>query len=333
MAKRIRERDLTQDEAIEQARAQLAPYWVPRPALLAGVRGPNGAQGFPLDKKFSEKRWAILGLDPACGSTEENLKLWKEFVGRYLGFNLNFLCLISNPFPFYGQVKNLDAMATQFRDGEVLSVDMDGVLSEAISGPESKRPFLAVYDRGNRVSYAEGPRWLEATEGPLHGVLRKEDPGLALLPFYRRDRPWIEDRGGWNFLTEQQTAGKNFQLNHPFQIDLERSCARIVDEKTVIKFECPSNAMSIVAESLELSGRAAEIGIEVNGIAPREAQFDLDMTRSELAPTCVKAGKARLYLALKEMPPGPREITLKFPTADRAGVALYGVRFSETIPL
>lgn len=164
MARKPRERELTREEAIEQARLQLSPLWVPNPPLLAGALTPNGPQAFPIDDSFLKKRWVILVVDPTAGSTEDHLISWKELVRRYKGYNLDFLLLLSSPHPFYTDPVGLEGVVAHYKAGEILAVDPDGALIAALRNGKTKLPFAWAMDLGKLVGSGEGAEWFESLE-------------------------------------------------------------------------------------------------------------------------------------------------------------------------
>ena len=327
MARKTKERELTRDEAVAMARSHLAPIWFGGPALFTGVRSPKGASVFPLDPEFAARNWIVGLIDPTCLSAMTDIQLFKDLHRRYHAHHLDFLLLLRATYGYLKQPQSIESLLKPLRLDFRVGVDPDGSAFEAFGAVEPPRALLV--EKGKMNLEAPKGSWVDSIEARIQVFLRKNDCGLALFAPFNLGPSNLKDAGGFDFGDRSKSA---MLSGLHFQGQWKREAERIstVDPKASIVFNCQGSELGIVAETLDTARAAAELAIELDGSSVRESHWGPDLGRTEQGLSGLNVTLPRNHYALKKLPAGAREIMIRFPEAERAGAALYGLRFADS---
>ncbi len=340
-----KEKALTQEEAVELARQELAPHWVGCSPVLAGVRLPDGRLTvLPLDPEFAKRSWLIFMLDPTLLTGDTLLHYAREWERRFAAQNLHFLLFMNPIFEF---LKNHDAIKPLLKKHDIkfpYLIDPDGLLFEALaqlshkSGAKDFLPrVLLIHNKSILFSHGPG-EWNLRSESAVHEFLRSFDPGLPLAPKF-------DAGGGYPFTSECLYFGKK---HGPAQFDSktiifkgkwERELERIYtsDPQASIEFTSPCSRVSIVAQAVNLENSQAPVlagentwmGIALEGEPVFEAAAGEDLRMEDDGTSGLRLERPRIYRALTQLSAATRRVTLRFPIANRMGAAIYSVQFSD----
>jgi hypothetical protein len=328
MAWKPKEKQLTPEEAVEQARKELAPFWLGTEPLLAGVRGADGkAAAHPLGKAFDEKSWLLFFADLTDFSGEVAVKQVRQWIRRYSAYELNILLVARRSYSFLNSAKDLQAMLGRSVEHFPVVLDVDGLIGEAFGVNGLPLPVLKLLHKRKVIFERSGPdRWNQGVEKELQGFLRLSDPGLPLAPPYEASATEPRDTAS----AELGARNRSPQLKITGKAIQEADRVLIQDPATVVRFASAHPRVSLVAQSPAQGDQYSRVRIELNGDTVYEAVVGADLAFGDDGGSEVRVGEARLYHVLQALPAGKeREITLRFPDADRLPVALYAVRFSD----
>lgn len=357
MAWKKKEKELTPEEAIKQAKASLEPYWYWSTPLLAAVRGENGnVSAVPLDDSFVKKTWLMVFLDPLDFGGENCFHYFLEWKKRFADQDIQFLLVLRMP---YAELRNARSVAKVMETWKIqvpTTLDVDGSLGEAFEAIDL--PAILLMQKGKFVLARTGRNWREGTEAEIQQFLRIADPGLPLRPPFvapqqLRDSILRFDFGAgapeaWKFPYPAgvfKDQGKGVRVGE-FRSDIPRELLaspqqligrwsletdRIVtdDPKAALVLRSPGTCFSIVALSLTKTTDPAKIYIDFNNGPVFESIQGEHLTVSEDGQGILILKELKLYHVLEHLPEGEREITLRFPSADTEPLALYGLRFGK----
>lgn len=324
MAWKPKEKQLTPEETIELARKELAPFWTLSDPLLGAVRSPDGrASVHPLVKSFDAKAWVILFADLTLLSGEAVLQHAREWYKRYATHDLGFLLFVKQSYKCYSTLEALQPLLRRFPLNFTIALDSDGLLFEAF-GAKAGLPRALLLHQRKILSEHSGSDWLKGTEASLQSFLRIKDPGLPLSPVVKMsDLP--KDTG-------QIELGKSSQ---PMQVSVSGKWSQD-DEKIVtsdpaasLSFRAPSPRVSVIAQSALKTSEPTRVRVELSGDTVFEAAAGPDLGFGDDGGSEILVSDAQVYHFLVGLPAKNRDITLRFPDADRLPVALYGIRFSS----
>ncbi len=329
-----KERPLNRDEAIEQAKLELAPFWIHSDPLLAGIRTtPDQVSVFPLDPAFLEKPWLVFFVDPTDFDGQSALSYIREWTRRYQVVGVR--TLLVNCQTGYAFLRDT-AIAEKFLKRHHLTIpvclDQGALLRQAMG--VSKLPFLVLLHHGKNALSA--PLDLEVSameklETDLQRYLRVSDPGLALLPPFIPDEVMLKDISRLEFgVSNPVTAVAALRAGEYFlRGTWVRENGRLIakDASSVMEVVSPSGHFSIVAEPAIMGGRSARVYVETTG-GSCQSFAGSDLSTDDDGHSVVRISHADLFHVARGLPPTHRRLTLKFAAAQDAPVALYGLRFS-----
>ena len=328
MVRKSKDRALTREAAIEMARSHLAPLWLGGPPLFTGVRSPKGASVFPLDPDYAARNWIVLLVDPTSISAATDIKHFRELHRRYHAHRLDFLLLLRAAYPFYRNSQGLEPMLLKSSRMDVrIGVDPDGSAFEGFGALPPPKALLV--SQGKVISEGTALTWFDVIETEIQKFLRKNDCGLALFPPFVLGPSFLKDIGRFDF-GEREKSEPLSGLFFEGQWKKEADRITTVDPNASIHFSCPGSELGIIAETLDSARIPAELAIELNGSSVRDSYWGPDLGRTEQGLSGLNVTQPRNHYALKKLPVGGREITIRFPEAERAGAALYGLRFGES---
>ena len=348
-----KERELTEEEALELARKELAPVWLNSPPQLAAVRLPDGVLVYPLDAKFVDRPWLAVCVDITDYATTQVIQFAREWQRRYVSHELGVLLVLRSP---YTELRTPSVMTQLLKRLGVhypAVIDQEGLLSNALG--VRGLPHQALLHQ-KKVVFAFGPtEWSTRTEIAIQNFLRLSDPGLPLQPIYQPGQPVAPAITGLelgrtgalpfpkpgfgppeNGFGRAKFMGSVGDLSSRSTSRLALSGTWLQDADRIatsepgasLSFFAPGTEVAIVARTLAPDGKTVQALIEING-APAFDMFCAAEVQLDEEGVCTAAlGPIRVYPLLSKLPSDSRLVTLRFPHADRAAVAIYGVRFA-----
>ncbi len=336
MAIKRREKPLTPEEAIALAKKQLAPYWFgcPEP-LLAAVRDEGGVRAYPLDFRMTDRAWLIFFVDPFMLSARDALLYAKSWARRYEPQKLNVMVILKLAFPFAQESTWGRKIAHQI-DGPVVTVmDRDDLLFQAFQVKDL--PRVVLFHQNKQVIDRSGTNWLKGAELEIQKVLRQSDPGLSLFEPITEPAEPACDKTAFNLTGSKSDVVVSFQGK--WARDNDRMIAQ--DAQASLSFKCGGKRLAIIAQTLAERGES-EMIVEVQKEYPRDAavldedlKIDFQVLSNPLADPSQKRratahiGAPRLYHLFRALPATHREVTLRFPGAEKSPVAIYGLRMGD----
>lgn len=321
MAWKPKEKELTKEEAVAAAKKQLAPYWIGSTPLVAGVEREGALLAFPLEEAFEKKPWLVFHIDPTSLSGRTALTFAREFHQRYARHELGMLFVLE---PRYDYLNNRDLLETFLRREQLefpLVIDHDGRLSAALGIRTS--PELLLIDQARIISRYKAIPPLDKAEIALQKFLRSRDPGLALLTPYESRRSLHLDTLQVDFARDVKPAsGKG---------NWKRASDHIWtnDKDAEISIRIPGASLFVIARSLAKVAEPAKIVVQTEEGTVLDVFAGDDLSYDEDGNSLLKIEQPRLYHALEKTPEKQRNVTLRFPFADKVPVALYGIRVGK----
>lgn len=327
-----REKEVTREEAIAQAKKDLAPIWFNSQPLLAALNAGGQWQAFPLDPSFEKLNWLVIVKDPTHPSALIDVPLLLEFHKRYGDYGLNILYLQQSHYSYLREREYLDQ---QFRRGKLpwISVlDQEGRYARSFNAPgpvygsETRAVLLA--QRQIEIERT-GPDWYRDTEQAIQLLLRKKDPGLPLPPpVDSLDKLRTElariDFGRYAPAIAPSLA---FEMSGAWWVEGDRLVTN--DPHAWLKMKSPSSRLAVYAQAISKVSNIARIGIELAGAPAPVSVAGADLKVDDEGGVALRLDEPRLYQAVVDVPPTMRDVTLRFPSADRASIAIYGICFWE----
>lgn len=344
MAWKRKEKELSPEEAIAAAKADAAPFWAGLPPQFTVVDSPAGIQLFPLEPKFADQTWLLAFLDLTDVMGENMAIFLKEWRRRYAAFDIQTLLVLEAP-GVYAQDKKLTAELLQ--DLELPNhyvVDQNQKIARGF-GLKTSSGFL--FYRGGRVHFSSSTvDEFPAFEQSLQTLLRIADPGLPLFPIFRPQPTFQRTITGIEFSAQSSfkplivtdpatTAGELRARLHPGEIALigqwtrDQEKIQTSDSKARLVFLSPTPEIHVLAASLTKLIENGKVMIEVNETPPYQAYMGDHLSTDEHGQAYIPVRKFGLFKAIRALPEGPRLIEMRFPTASRIPVGLFGFRFVE----
>jgi hypothetical protein len=233
-------------------------------------------------------------------------------------------------------------------------LDTDQLLGEALQVHET--PQLIVLQREKVIFRRAGCNWLEDTELEIQTFLRSTDPGLALLPLFKPEFSWLKDQGNYKLGREKGISfpapgfkppekgfatgtfstkrsdldnlpSEDFWISGIWLQDAERIATS--DPHATLGFNCPTKRFGLIAQNLSPTRVPTKIVIEIKGLPVVDRFEGQDLKYDDEGQSVIRLESPQLYEALKNLSEKDCQISLKFPTANRAPIALYEILFCE----
>ncbi|MBY0470002.1 hypothetical protein K2X30_02465 [bacterium] len=353
MAWKPKDKQLTEEEAINLAKVELSKYWHGTSPLLSAVPDEFGSASiFPLDKTFFDHTWIIFFINPTDFSGETTLHYAREIYRRYQSKKVNLLLVIRPQYPFYLERPIVENFLRKMQIPFYAVVDVDNLLAKSFK--ISEYPTVIYHDGKQIVYRGDGITWIENGELILQKYLRQTDPGLPLLnPFspgsvchkdvYTMEfgygkgvtfpSPGFHEEGGFlkadfpAFTRQDMMAVGALQISGKWIQDEHKIITH--DPNAVMAFRTPTSYFSVVAQCPIIVTDPMKISIESNNKPVPDLFGGEDFRYDDNGLSYISIFGPRLYYGLIKLPGKERQLTLRFPSADTAPVCLYGFRFSE----
>ena len=347
-----KEQELTPEEAIALASAELKPYWIGSEPLLAGVVNGATAAVHPLRADFSEKNWLLFFLDRHSHVGTSALHAAREWYRRYSSNGLSFLVFLREGYKELSDATVIEeSLIRPMQLGFPVAIDKSGALAAAFRAEILPKVLLL---SGRKTLFErDGPDWGKGAELEIQRFLRVADPGLPLLraadfaalsrvdhsavEFGRGRSPEVRfagverSREQNNERSRDQDKGAlseiGVRLNGKWEQVEEKAWS--ADRNATVSFKSPTTVVSLVARATRRVQAPPRIVVEVNGIPPFEVFAGSDLDLGDEGGAVLRVSTGRLYDALVRLTATDRNIVLRFPDTDEVPIELYGLRFGE----
>lgn len=352
-----KEKELTLEEAVNLATKELAPYWFDCRPQVAGVKVDGKTSVFPLDPEFSKNTWLLFFIDFTDFSGTSAVTYAKEWYKRYHVHQLKILLILPKSYSFLDNREPIQKIIESYQLNFPVAVDIDGTLRAAF---EAKvLPKVSLLEQSKTWFSFSGPDWVRNTEANIQSFLRSKDPGLPLLPFFQPTQGILMDVLRLEF-GSQSKLGQEVEFSSPGTLQqegdikvgtffgvrpktLEPGILAIAgrwtqdfekmttsDSSAVIGFRSPGASVLLIAQSLSRTPDLSIISVEVENLPAYDAICGDDLEKDEAGQSVLIVSKPEVYQLLVRLPDDLREVTLRFPNADKAPVAIYGLRFGSS---
>ncbi len=331
---RGREKTLTREEAIAMAKKEAASSWYGSPPLFAAYPMGGKIQAFPLDPIFEKQNWLVVVKDLSHPSAMLDLQILQEFHHRYGDYGLGIILVLEPHYSYFRDREYLEWLSRKGKLSFPLVVDRDGKLAQAFGSSEQ----IATYGVGSstravllaqkeHLAQESGVNWFIATEKAIQNLLRKKDPGLPLPPLFEASEAFFKeiDRIDFGRLAKPIDLNRDFKLEGIWWSEGDRLVT--TDARASVRFKSPASRLALFARSISKTSNVAKVAIDLAGTRAPLTLAGPDLINDEDGGALVRVDEARLYQPLVGLPVPMREVTLRFPYADRAGVAIYGIAF------
>lgn len=347
-----KEKALTPEEAIELAKKDLEPFWYGSEPFLAAVKKKNGIILYPLDPAFLKKGWLFFFFDITTLSSVSLLHYLKEWNKRYSTLGLGFIGIFRPYFRFLQDRKFIQQWITKNKLPFIFIADQEGLLHSAFRIEEN--PTLVLFHENRILFSSSGTSWFNDSEIKIQKFLRIAEPGLPLLPPAHDPGDLIFDVNRIDFASSRtQYPAPGFKKNEngkgwvgEFQTPIHQlpkspellkiTGSWMKDNEQIVTFDPTSQIevqlqgsfISILARSLPKLLDTTEITVELNGDPLHEEIAGEDIFMDESGRTIIRVNEMKLYQIAKNISKNSQgTLQLKFTSASRCGISLYGLRF------
>ena len=338
MAWKPKEKELTPEEAVEEARAYLKPFWHGSIPLICGSKVGNQINAQPLEPTITKGAWFLFFADPTDSSGKFSLAYLREFQNRYEDSGVKFLWIFKPHYKFFTLPRTVEQMTKKSQIRVPVVVDDEGHLSAAFGAKDL--PKVVLLNDGKVMINGEGPNWMESTEATLQKFLRLNDPGLSFLHVYKPMTKFSRDIGHIEFGTGRGivlTEPMKPQIVNKVELTIKGKWTQDEDKITTsdptasISFISPGSGLSLMCQSITRDQEWTSFVIEINNMPVHELNRGVDLSSDDDGRSIVRVEALALYHAAHALPETSREITLRFPQAKRVPAGFLGLRFSEAI--
>ena len=356
---KVKEKEVSVEEAIEIAKSELQPHWYGCSPQIIGVRLPDRVTLLPLNSEFPKFAWIILCFDLTDFSGQSACLFAKEWSRRYQSQQINCLLIFNPSYSFMRDSPLVEEMLEKLQIVIPCTVDVQETLFAALNVKNKAKVILQ--DNQMRHFDSEGEGSLTNLEKEIHQFLWKRESGLPLLPIYypakmnvdvdriefgyelKWGRPWNGRESKFSLSqSSEKELKQSFTTPVPNQFKADQlvlfgewsqngECIFTHDPHALIGFHCKGERLSIVAKTLAKRPETSLISVEVNHQPAYQAIMGEHTFMDDNASSSIKVEYPALYHVLCHLPSETRQITLRFPTADLAPVALFGLRIGNTV--
>lgn len=328
MTSKKRGRDVAPYEAMELAKAELAPFWYGTPPLLCGADVDGKVHPQPLDEKIREGIWVLFfsyGTGPTLNRAIPIFHAWQK---RYSSLGVNFVYCFRSRYSFLKDRARAQIWLKEHQIDSYAFCDADGLLSRAFGG--ETYPRIVLLQNGGILMNQADHQWLEGTEKELQRMLRVESPGLPLLPPMREGPVAQKDVAQWSFYSGSPHL-KNPKAVFTGMWKQEEDRLVTQDSHAEITVESPGSEVVLVAQCLSEERDPTRIYFHTQGSSFADHFGGEDFNADDEGQSGAILSSPRAYSVLKNLTPAQRKITFRFPNARVNPVAVYGVEFIDKI--
>jgi hypothetical protein len=316
-----KEKPLSPEEAIAQAKRELAPFWFNSEPLLAAIKTEAGASALPLTSDFVDRPWLFLFVDAGEFTSEGIYVLSREWYRRYHQHKLGIVLFLKpNPAGVFANSESVRKLQLGFP----VAIDHDGLFASAFK--VTKWPAAVLQNGAQPTVHVEGINWPPDTEEKIQVALRATDRGLALPLSIQFKHALTED------------SRVDFGSTRPAPIGVQLSgdwtqgedFIRTQDPHATLEITAKSPHVSIIGRS-SLETRPTRIAIETpsGGQMLTVENLPEHVAADENGKAVIRIQYVGLYHLLKALPTAKRQIKLSFPDSSTIPVFIYGLRFGR----
>jgi hypothetical protein len=327
-----KERELTEEEAIEEAIKELRPLWHHSEPLFAVVFEGEGQDDrpmgeprlFPLEKNFRARRWLLFFYDPTRFSDRAVHSHLRELIKRYAQQAITPILVLPGHFRFLRENLSIQHVLRSLKIEGIVVSDVEGRIARAFGIQAS--PAFALVDRGATPLLSQGIRELSRFEGQLQTFLRGIEPGVSFFPTIQTEGVLRDER-----LSAEFASGNLGGLR------FSHDPGPLVEGAFVISNPLFSASLLIPGPELGLilepasSDAVAHVVIESGGMPIYDSYYGEELRMDDEGRTGFVVNEPKLYRATKGLPDRFRNISIRFPGADKMPVRWYGIRVAEPL--
>jgi len=324
-----KERELTKEEAVVQAKKEYAPFWLGMRPLFVAARSAAGQlpQLFPLDDKFKKENWLILFCDPFSFEGNTSLIFFQEWKKRYSDLGIQFIIIFSTTIALEKDAKKaMDTVFLKYYSNIPVVYDFDQSFMELFEVQQGSRFVLfsegkLFFSRHEKQPLAS---WYGVIEKEVQAFLRKQDSGLALLPEYRITESVVQSQKV-STLSSALFKSKNGTWKRDGKFIDHPDCVEVHENGSTITFKSKATCLAIVVRVIGKSGMAPRGLVEVDGRSVFDRYGDRDLQFDDSGNSFFQVAQAGLLRLAKELPAQEHEVVLTFPTAGSAPFIIYRI--------
>ncbi len=340
-----RNKELTEEEAIEAATEEAIPYWFKTSPLFTAVEINNQYSLHTLNKEFNEYYWIFFVFDPADITFKIVQTYADEWLSRYKIFHVNICLIVSSKINSFLEKERIDSFIDSHKIMHPVVIDHNGNISKALNVKSLPK---AVYLKESELFFeSEDEEWMTQLEPVIHDILRKDDPGLSFLPPYFPEKPipFEKQQLFFNrksqkdiFLSLDESWLKNSDPFTNFDImegkigifgkwEFQDDYISTEDPSAVLVFVSTMSNFSILGQSLLKAAEPAKIYIDINDRSVYDIFAGVDLRFDDEGSSICELKEPRLYSPVKELDEKTRNTVFRFPASNRIQIALYGLQF------
>jgi hypothetical protein len=320
-----KEKELTQAEAISEAKTLLASRWVGISPLVAILEEEGKLSLYPLEKDFKQENWVFILLDPLEPESSLVFKALSRWQERYERFGIKFLLVFTSPLAslFSEPQALLILQAAGLR--ATVTLDVESQFSRLFGWKSGVSVFLI--SQGKKRELYSPADSLSVVEKRLQELLRESDPGLPL--FAITEEPSLE---------EQNIERISFKegVKSPVQIEWKGGWSahphgRVTrDPQAEVCIHINGGALELLTK-VERDDAALESTIKVDaaGAPVLDVFAGRDISSDNEGATVVSVRKLRSYGIVKQLPLNRSPVTLRMIRSDLVPIVLLGIRWTK----
>jgi len=332
MAWKPKERELTEEEAVDQARKELKPRWLHADPLFTVLYEGEGQDErtlgepklFPLDKSFRARRWLLFFFDPTSYVDRAFHTHLKDLVRRYGQQGLTPLVVLAGRPPFLLDLPQQIHFLRSLKAEWALVSDVEARIAKAFG--LTQFPAVVLMDRGVLALQAVGPQELPGFEERLQAYLWKLEPGLPMYPALPTSGVLREELFRLDF--DPQGVGP-LKFSRP-PGELIDGGYLISDPTLTVSFESPGPEVGFVFAP-QSPEEVAHAVVESEGMPIYDSYHGEELRMDDEGRTGFVINEAKLYRATRGLPDSFRKLVIRFPGADKMPLRWYGVRVARAI--
>lgn len=320
-----KERELTREEAIDEAKKVLAPFWYNSGPLFMASPTSEGMRVFPIEDSFASGRWLVALIDPFTPMGVMALRHLKVLHSRHVPHDLSTVVIFRSGHEFARDRSTLESMLEREGIRFPCCLDSDGALHAGFSAQNLAESHFRLYDRSLcRISFSSAGLRPEL-ELQIQGILREKDTGLALRPILQgADIKLISESmhelGGDSQGTEKVNfTGSGWIIEPRRRLAQSAECA--------LEFEVTSGEVYFLVGPVGRSISTIKIPVSINGAPAYPEHRGENLQEDDDGRTVLVLKQARLLAALNlPLPTSTRthRVRLEFPQATAENpIAIY----------
>lgn len=331
-----KEKELTEKEALQQARIDLAPRWYRSSPLLAAVPHDDKTLIMPLESHFAQSHWLICFSDPTTLTGQTAIQLAKVWNQRYTGHHVKTLCIQEVDFELQRERLFLERIAEEFELLSPMLLDKKREFMKGFGIDGLALPRFVFWSGGQVVwqaGFEENHRSLELR---IQHFLRSLDKGLPLPHPWNPSQPFPQERATLTLGTAATAAQKHLREECQFRLSGQwqetHDHLRTQDPEATVQFLAPGSCVAMLARSVSETIGETRVLVEINDAPVYESVSAGELVFTESGDGSVGVETFRLYRLLHHLPEDLRRVTLRFPLAKRVPVGIYSINFYSLEP-